>query len=308
MGRTATVATTWLGRLLVVASLCFIAYIFWQQRREIAGYQFDAGIVLVLAGAAVIYGCAGFLLSVSWRLLLNSLNEGSVSGSWCHGVYGRTQIGKYIPGNIFHFAGRQVYAKQAGLPQLLVLGSTVYEMLLLLAAASSLAFFGLLLMRIQVHGASLYFSGTVLGLVAATIIAAIYLAPRIGRRKGVHLPLQGIGQHLRLLWPCYALYVAFFLIAGVLLAVLLTAIAGGPLLSRSFGAVITIFSCSWIAGYVTPGAPGGVGVREAIIIFSLAGMVGEAQATVAALLFRCITVGGDVIFYLLSLKFPVSRP
>ena len=113
---------------------------------------------------------------------------------------------------------------------------------------------------------------------------------------------------MNLLWPCYALYVVFFLITGTLLAILVATIAGGPFSVRSFGAVITIFSCSWIAGYVTPGAPGGVGIREAIIIFSLAALVGEAQATVAALLFRCVTVGGDVIFYLLSLKFPVSRP
>jgi uncharacterized membrane protein YbhN (UPF0104 family) len=308
MGRTATLATSWLGRLLVIVSLCFIAYVFYKQRLEIAGLQFDARLVLVLTGTGFIYGCAGFLLSFSWRLLLNSLNEEPVPSWWCHGVYGRTQIGKYIPGNIFHFAGRQVYAKQAGLSQLLVLGSTVYEMLLLLAASSSLAFIGLLLVRVKVHGASLYYTGTVLVPIVLTVLVAFSLAPLIARKKGVHLPLQGIGQHLNLLWPCYALYVVFFLITGTLLAILVAALAGGPFSVRVFGAVITIFSCSWIAGYVTPGAPGGVGVREAIIIFSLAALVGEAQATVAALLFRCITVGGDLIFYLLSLKFPVSRP
>jgi hypothetical protein len=190
----------------------------------------------------------------------------------------------------------------------MVLGSTVYEMLLLLASASSLAFIGLLIMRVQVQGTSLFYTGTVLVLIVAVLIAAFSFAPVLARKKGVLLPLQGIGQHLRVLWPCYALYVLFFLVTGTLLAVLVTTVAGGPINIRLFGVVITIFSCSWIAGYVTPGAPGGIGVREAIIIFSLAGLVGEAQATLVALLFRCITVGGDVIFYLLSLKFPVSRP
>jgi hypothetical protein len=300
--------TSWIGRILVIVSLGFVAYIFWEQRNEIVGLKLSASLVFVLAITAFIYGCIGFLLSFSWCFLLSSLKGAPVSGSWCHGVYGRTQIGKYIPGNIFHFAGRQVHAKQAGLSQLLVLGSTVYEMLLLLAAASSLAFIGLLMMRMQVEGASLLYVGIVLALIVAVIVAAFSLAPLLAKKKGVHLPLQGIGQHLRVLWPCYILYVMFFLVTGSLLAILVTTIAAVPFTIRLFGMVITIFSCSWIAGYITPGAPGGVGVREAIIIFSLAGIVGDAQATMVALLFRCVTVGGDVIFYLLSLKFPVLRP
>jgi glycosyltransferase 2 family protein len=297
---------TWFGRLLVIVSLGFIAYIFWEQRQKIGSLEFDTALILVLASTAFTYGCAGFLLSGAWYVLLNAISDRPVSAAWCHAVYGRTQIGKYIPGNIFHFAGRQVLAKQSGLSQLLVLASTVYEMLLLLAASSSLAFTGLLLMRVQVQGASLSFVGTVLVLIVGSITIAFSLAPFIARRRGVNLPLQGLSHHVRVMWPCYVLYLVFFLITGTMLAILVTALTGLPFTTGMLATVIIIFSCSWIAGYVTPGAPGGVGVREAIIIFSLAGMIGEAPATVAALLFRCITVGGDVVFYLLSLPFSLS--
>lgn len=307
MRKTTTLLISWSGRVLVIVSLCFIAYIFWEQRHEIAGLQIDTTLLLVIAITATSYGFAGFLLSSSWYLLLSGLSDEPVPGAWCHGVYGRTQIGKYIPGNIFHFAGRQVFAKKAGVSQLLVLGSTIYEMLLLLAASSSLAFIGLLLTRVQVQGASLFYVGMILILIIASIVVTFSLAPYIALTRGVNLSLESFSQHLRVLSPCYVLYVIFFLITGSLLAILVTAIADVPFTIRLFGTVIVIFSCSWIAGYITPGAPGGVGVREAIIVFTLAGIIGEAQATVVALLFRCVTVGGDIIFYLLSLKFPLSR-
>ena len=61
-----------------------------------------------------------------------------------------------------------------------------------------------------------------------------------------------------------------------------------------------------LAGFVTVGAPAGIGVREAAIILALSGTMGEPTAITVALLFRVLTTLGDVLFFLLA-QFNISN-
>ena len=61
--------------------------------------------------------------------------------------------------------------------------------------------------------------------------------------------------------------------------------------------MIAIWAAAWLLGYITPGASAGLGVREAVIIASLAGLgVPMAGATLVAIAFRVTTTIGDLIF------------
>jgi uncharacterized membrane protein YbhN (UPF0104 family) len=46
---------------------------------------------------------------------------------------------------------------------------------------------------------------------------------------------------------------------------------------------------------LVPGAPAGVGIREAIFIFTLGEMAGRDTAVIIAALYRLITLGGDML-------------
>jgi len=48
---------------------------------------------------------------------------------------------------------------------------------------------------------------------------------------------------------------------------------------------------------LTPGAPAGLGVREAILLVLLSDHVGDAKILLAAIVGRAITVLGDLLFY-----------
>ena len=43
-----------------------------------------------------------------------------------------------------------------------------------------------------------------------------------------------------------------------------------------------VFAAAWVAGFVVVVAPGGLGVREAVIVALLQGRLGEAEAIVLA--------------------------
>ena len=54
---------------------------------------------------------------------------------------------------------------------------------------------------------------------------------------------------------------------------------------------------AWLVGLLTPGAPAGVGVREAVLLFMLRGCLPESDLLLAIILARVVTVFGDLIFF-----------
>ena len=62
-----------------------------------------------------------------------------------------------------------------------------------------------------------------------------------------------------------------------------------------------VYACAWIIGTVTPGAPGGLGVREAILVLLLAPYCGEGVAVAAALFLRIATTLADLLSFLIGL-------
>ena len=88
-----------------------------------------------------------------------------------------------------------------------------------------------------------------------------------------------------------ALYGVSFLIVGGIIGLLLRAfygLDGGNLLFNT-----GLFSLAWIAGFLTPGAPAGLGIREAILVAALGATYGAGIAVGLTLLLRMVTLRGD---------------
>ena len=59
--------------------------------------------------------------------------------------------------------------------------------------------------------------------------------------------------------------------------------------------VIALFTITWLGMFVIPGAPGGIGVREFIVITLLSPIYGPDDPTIGIIIFRVITVLGDAL-------------
>jgi hypothetical protein len=68
-----------------------------------------------LACLTAAYGICGSILALAWRQLLG-WHGVRVARAWSVRAYGTSQLAKYIPGNIFHLAGRQAMGVAAGMP------------------------------------------------------------------------------------------------------------------------------------------------------------------------------------------------
>ena len=295
------------GILVVVLAFVFISRRFWEYRGWFLDWRPGMAEVSVSLICALAYAAACFLLSASWRHLLKLCGEPNPDPRQCHRIYGRANIAKYLPGNVFHFAGRQVLGRRAGYSHLGIACASVYEILGMLVGSCAIAITGIILFELHDSGLTVLQFAAVTG-VALVLVACIILF------SGVLLRKRGIGPSQRsvfmvigsLLLP-YSYYIIFFLLSGGLLALLFIVVAA-PIGIDFILQIVAAYSAAWVIGYITPGAPGGIGVREALLIVMLGNIIDEPQAILIALLFRLITIIGDMIYYaLVTMAIPSRR-
>lgn len=246
--------------------------------------RFDATAWSLIGVLALIYGAVNVFLGLAWWHLLNFLGV-KVERKWALKAYGMSQLAKYVPGNIFHLAGRQAIGMAVGLPAWVLAKSALWELGLI---ALSCAFLGLLAVPLVWSELSGWLSLWV-------FLLMLLVLPIVLRRL---LSFQ----------VCAALFwqITFLAVSGVVfiatLAVVVPSVVEVPVFFVVFGAYVIAL----LAGLVTPGAPAGVGVRELVLLCLLGGRIPEVDLLLAVVLGRLVTVGGD-LFYFMVATFLKSR-
>jgi hypothetical protein len=289
-----------IGRLIgwsaVAASLGFIGLQLWQHAPWRLAYAHLEALTAAIIGGALLYGVAGLLLSSAWYQLLGA---GSATASLrCHhAVYGRTQIAKYLPGNVFHLVGRQVMGRRLGHGQARLAVASLLEVLLLVLIAAALS---LPLVWRWLDQGMLW-----VGAFAAPVLALI--AVRWGRRDDSAFRDLAAGAvrgsllaGLRLL-RAVVLYALFFLVVAAIFWILALSVSGPGRPPIDLADSVPVVALAWLAGFVTPGSSAGIGVREAVLIAALEGTVGAPASALIALALRLVTIGGDVVFLTLGM-------
>jgi uncharacterized membrane protein YbhN (UPF0104 family) len=75
----------------------------------------------------------------------------------------------------------------------------------------------------------------------------------------------------------------------------------GPITVQPFWFVPAAAMAAWLFGYIVPGAPAGLGVREAGLVALLGPMLGHGVVATAALLWRMASLAGDCIVFVIGL-------
>ena len=94
-----------------------------------------------------------------------------------------------------------------------------------------------------------------------------------------------------------AIYQAIcLLISGLIFITVFQAVCGIIPLNL-YITILGLFSLSWVIGFITPGVPGGIGVREAMMLMFLTGIASEEKILTSAIIYRIISVLGDLCSY-----------
>ncbi len=264
--------------------LSAVAVLFVLQRLATYHAQLDPALVgrlvLPVGILGLVYGGSSVFLAFAWRNTLGHLDTDVDRRTALH-VYGVSQLAKYVPGNVFHLVGRQAKGLECGLPGWPLAKSMAWELGLLAAAGGLFAVW--LMPRVVPGTGPLQAVGLFLSLFA---VAAILLG-RFGSR-----PLARA-----LAWD-----VGFLLLMGLGFVVLLAIVADstGGFGPATISLVAAAYVIGWLAGFLTPGAPAGLGVREVVVLGVLQADFGEPVVLAAVLAARVVSVIGDVVVFVLA--------
>nr|WP_246841423.1 lysylphosphatidylglycerol synthase domain-containing protein [Chroococcidiopsis sp. TS-821] len=254
---------------MVGLTLFFLLQALIRHWQEVTAIQIDSRGWITLAGALCVTFLAHLWSGWVWTWILEDLNQ-QVNQYQFVRVYLKTNIAKYLPGNVWHYYGRITAAKDAGVTTSIATLSVLLEPLLMAAAALIIALLGISF-GVKNHG----FLLILLSLLSLTVILfgihpwflskAIRLVGKLKLKKS-STPQINSNSYIAIHYPLNPLLgeMGFVLLRGS--GFLLTLLALNSLQLAQIPLFLGAFSLAWLLGLIVPGAPGGLGVFEATAI------------------------------------------
>ena len=256
------------------------------------GWKIDFGAIpastwWILLFMALVYFGACFLLAFAWHNILLFLGL-RVNRAWSVRTYGISQLAKYVPGNIFQFASRQAIGVADGLPGVPLAKSIFWELLLL---ASTGALFAVLALPLFWKPITQLLGILVFLIFAVGFLLALYL--KKNRRIGI----------------AAFFYLVFLMVSGVVFLLIANSLGTLSLNKPAvYLGILGAYIFAWLVGLITPGAPAGAGIREAVLFLLLKGIIAQQDLLLAIILTRIASILGDTFFYFFALWIKKSNP
>ncbi len=185
--------------------------------------------------------------------------------------------------------------RQIGVDHTAIIWSSLAEAALLVASAIVVAvMFGAHLLRAAFAAVSPWLVAAI-GTCLVALLGGALVALRWSAAVRQALARLAAPRSLHAAVLAAVLYVGFFLATGSAFWLMAQSLPGEmsrPTLTASIAAL----SAAWLIGFLTPGAPAGIGIREAMIILALGSGEHAAEAVVLSTLYRVVTLVGDLGF------------
>ena len=293
------------GMIVMISSLAFICKRF--TNFGIDYYLFASPRILALTlGLSVVQLLSLFLLAYVWRVILKCFVKSSIDMANVADVYFKSNIAKYLPGNVGHYIGRQVLGISLGMTQTQLALSSVFEIGLttLSALMIALIFGGRKLFETYDSLRQNDALTIIVGMIACilSVFVILLLLKVIKKNNLLHAILSLFTE--KLFWISIAwaisLYIIQFFIFGSIFVLL---VRMNILLSvADILILLTASIISWIIGFITPGVPGGMGIRESALLLMLP-KYPQDTILFAAIIHRVIMIFGDIMAWIISVAF-----
>ena len=271
-----------IGKSLGVLGLLFVFYKL-SQEYTLSSFIEQFLLTLKLLPFLFFLNFSSILIGIyAWHIMLLNYANKPFPYATSYYYFAKTEIAKYLPGNVFHFLGRQVLASKLGITQVeMAKISVLFSFFLLTATTFSSTFFAFLSQGIPNY---------ILILMAVSSIIIIIV---IHFTYTSFPPSKKISMNLSL-----AVSVA---LQGIMLGSIVMYLSEQQISSELFFQCVSIYIVSWLIGFVTPGASGGLGIREGTFIAISSYLHINISADIiifSVLLVRLINIFIDILMYL----------
>ncbi|WP_269604867.1 lysylphosphatidylglycerol synthase domain-containing protein [Prochlorococcus marinus] len=261
--------------------------------------------MLWLSGGILFSFLSIIINAYAWKFLINNIGCNTINLNIIK-IFLTTNIYKYLPGGIWHFVAR-FNTLRLELATDKSVESILLEPLLMLVAGLIFIPFG----SFNIALFMLCWSSTLLFLPAFRQFLIKKLRSmkanfftKIDHLKDKELENNTQNISTRMFYPYKPLFVEIIFVLSRFLGFLccINAFSIGRLISH--GELISSFSLAWIIGLIVPAAPGGLGVFESVILFSLGSHLPEAPLLASLLCYRLVSTISDI---LAALIYPIKK-
>lgn len=223
------------------------------------------------------------VLIETWRQIVLAWG-GRLSWPAAARIWFISNLGRYVPGKVWQIGAMGVLAQEAGVSSVAAVGSALVVNLVNVLAGFLVVFVAGARLLVG-YGSALYVA---LALFCLVVLASPWLLPPLvrlaNRVTGRNVPIPAIPP-LAIIFAVAGCSLAWNLY-GIAFHDLTVALLGGAAGRPSY--YTAVFTASYLAGYLTLFAPGGIGVRESVLVALLAaaGLETGAQATALAIASR----------------------
>jgi uncharacterized membrane protein YbhN (UPF0104 family) len=290
-----------LGYIVTIAAFAFLIKSIISMHPDFSkiGHPYYAIILSLLFSAG--FGVTVYISAYAWKSILEFIYGDRIGYRTLAPIYAKANIGKYLPGNVMHFAGRNIMAGKIGFTQLDIAFSSIVEVAVLIVAAciwSALlafrSFTRILKDMLKAHW-------MVASVICAVLIVCVCLFAFKLIKGGYFKKYRKFFTRGFLLLLCrlFLIYSITLIVPGVFLGLILAAVFGCSLTLQLWLLIIAAYTVSWVMGFIVPGAPGGIGVRESVLLLILGNYFKSDIVLMAVILHRIISIIGDVIAFAL---------
>lgn len=293
-----------IGTIITILALVFVV-------RKIVTLEVDWSIftkgkpLVIIILCTLIQTAIILFMSLPWLRFIRILSGVQIPSKLALPVYTKSNLMKYVPGNVFQYVGRNQLAADLHISHVDVACATVLDILFTLITPLFLII--ILMGRDILQLVQMYYQNFLLVLaIGIVVLATLFLLLRWKFRESLKRYLQKyqkllrketIGKVLRV----FLLYIIQYLVSSAMYAVPAVLLFDVP--KDQLGLFLGTYLFSWIIGFITPGAPGGIGIREAILVLMCGSFMDTNTIMLYAVTMRIISTFGDVLAFLIGLLF-----
>lgn len=282
------------GLTILVSSLFFFLNQIYHHSHDIKHLLITYNIKISDILSLLIYILVLFIGGLIWYILLQGFSKSEQPFIISIIIFFIAQFGKYIPGNIGHHIGRIYLCKKYKYNIINVISAMTIENLMPIAISTIFFIYISLTHSLNIlNFIKPYFSSArlLLFLLFVLIACVVILYAKKFLSKNIN-QLKFDGPSLIM---GFILTLMNFLAFGTILYLLIK--SQDPYAYADILSLTSIFSVSWVLGFITPGAPGGIGVREAILLAFLSPIYGIPITLWITIMLRLVTILGDFLVF-----------
>jgi len=292
------------GRLAVVAQWVIAAAVIGFAARALARQWSDVAPALRgldpdwrrIGASGVIVLATYVLLIEAWRATLSVWSE-SLSFGTAARIWFVSNLGKYVPGKVWQIAAMGTMAQKAGVSGAAAIGSSLIVNLVSIIAGFAViagTSAGKVAEAVGARDSGLapHTAETVVVAIAIAGGVALLLAPvavprlavLAGRVTGRPVPIPSVPA--RAIWITAGATAAAWVLYGIAFSLFARGVS--PRATGNAPSYIAVYTGSYLAGYLALFAPGGIGVREGVLVLAMPpfGLASAADAAVIAVTSR----------------------